>query len=323
MALWLSWALCARARQTVSIAWDPDPDPGVAGYAVYVGNTPGTFFERVDVGAATMATLPGFQEGQTNYFSVAAYNRAGVEGARSGELAYVVPGILKMQPMTKTGGLANISFPVASGHYYEVQATTDFQNWTSIAATGLVTSNGWVQISDPASRTFSHRFYRLAMDPLPEPQWDRTTSDPSTWAVKFPTTAGHWYELEASTDMKNWTVVAQTGTVVSNGWFRFLDPQRASFKQRFYRLAVDRPNTLALVPGKATGNNLNSLGNTTVMSVKFAVAPGHWYEVQATQDLMNWTTIGQTGRLLTNGVVSITDANSTFYRQRFYRVVLH
>jgi hypothetical protein len=65
--------------------------------------------------------------------------------------------------MTKTAdaSLALMQFPMEQGHWYEVQATTDFQNWMSIWQSDVAISNGLAQFTDPDSKSLSSRFYRL------------------------------------------------------------------------------------------------------------------------------------------------------------------
>jgi hypothetical protein len=57
--------------------------------------------------------------------------------------------------------------------------------------------------------------------------------------------------------------------------------------------------------------------------LKFPVAPKHWYEVQATQDLHTWVTIVKTTKARSNEWVEYADAGASAYQQRFYRLVLH
>jgi len=52
------------------------------------------------------------------------------------------------------------------------------------------------------------------------------------------------YEIQASTDLKNWTVIA-TNQTSGSGALTFADPQAGQFRQRFYR-AVARNNLIGL-----------------------------------------------------------------------------
>lgn len=60
----------------------------------------------------------------------------------------------------------------------------------------------------------------------------------SAMTIKFPVSPNHWYEIQASTDMRTWTTIDQTGVASSNAWMQFTDPQAGQFHSRFYRLIL-------------------------------------------------------------------------------------
>ncbi|MDB6109802.1 MAG: fibronectin type domain protein [Pedosphaera sp.] len=163
IALCMLSCAAARGSQSVPLAWDPNQDASVAGYVVYYGNTSGNYSSSLDVGTNTTATISGLTEGQTNYFAVSAYNSARVEGARSSQIVYLVPGALIMAPRAKPTDPLTLNFPVAPGHWYEVQATTNLTSWTTIWQTTAATSNAWVQFQDPKAGLFPKRFYRTVL----------------------------------------------------------------------------------------------------------------------------------------------------------------
>ena len=70
---------------SITVAWDPSPDPSVVGYRVYVGTTSGSYTESFDAGNATTFTYNGV-DGRTYYFAVAAYTAGPVIGPRSAEV---------------------------------------------------------------------------------------------------------------------------------------------------------------------------------------------------------------------------------------------
>jgi len=109
-----------------------------------------------------MTVVSGLQEGQTYYFAVTAYNSDGVESDFSSEVTYITPGFLSMVGGTNSN-LVSMKFPVAWGHWYEIQASEDLQAWTTIGQTGVATSNAWTQFSDPQASQFPMRFYRLVL----------------------------------------------------------------------------------------------------------------------------------------------------------------
>jgi hypothetical protein len=57
-------------------------------------------------------------------------------------------------------------------------------------------------------------------------------------SMTFPTAPGHYYQVEASTNLTSWSVIYQTPTATSNVWLTYQDPQASSFPKRFYRLIM-------------------------------------------------------------------------------------
>jgi hypothetical protein len=78
------WVERASA-QTLTIAWDPSPDPSVVGYIVYAGVQSGEYFAEFNVGAAT-SFVYGIVPETPHFFAVASYNDALLVGPRSTEI---------------------------------------------------------------------------------------------------------------------------------------------------------------------------------------------------------------------------------------------
>jgi hypothetical protein len=68
---------------------------------------------------------------------------------------------LSMPQTPDAPALASVQFSVEQGHWYEVQATSDFQNWISIWQSEVASSDGQAEFTDPDSKSYSSRFYRL------------------------------------------------------------------------------------------------------------------------------------------------------------------
>jgi len=81
-----------QADQSIALAWNPSPSPGVVGYVVYYGTDGSNFNNEIDAGSNTFATLTGLQPGTTNRFEVVAYSTNGVESPPSNLIEYSVPG---------------------------------------------------------------------------------------------------------------------------------------------------------------------------------------------------------------------------------------
>jgi hypothetical protein len=72
----------------VTLLWDPNTDPGLAGYKLYWGAASGVYDHMIDVGNATSYTVTGLQPGGTYYFVVTAYNTSGTESGYSNEVSF-------------------------------------------------------------------------------------------------------------------------------------------------------------------------------------------------------------------------------------------
>ena len=162
IALWMSACAAACASQSVSLGWQSN-GYGAAGYYVHSGSASGNYSTRMDVGTNNTATISSLIEGQTNYFTVTAYNEAGVEGSPAAEIAFIVPGVIRLLQKPTATDPVSLSMPVAPGHWYEIQASTDLKSWSTIYQTQTATSNAWTQVTDPQSGLFSSRYYRLVM----------------------------------------------------------------------------------------------------------------------------------------------------------------
>lgn len=90
------FALCMRAPGTlyaaqVTLAWDANLEPTVAGYKLYYGEVSGQYHGAVKVGKTTTYTFSGLEGGRTYYVAVTAYDDAGRESGFSAEVSYQVP----------------------------------------------------------------------------------------------------------------------------------------------------------------------------------------------------------------------------------------
>jgi len=162
LLVWLA-RLNDAAAQNIILEWDASDSPEVAGYNLYYGTNSGSYPFKIDAGNSTAVTVSNLLAGVTYYFVATAYDANGDESAYSNEAPFVLPGILTLTPGANAGDPALIQFPVAPGHWYEVQASTDFQTWTTLWQTELAVSNSWVQYTDPDTSAFNSRFYRLIL----------------------------------------------------------------------------------------------------------------------------------------------------------------
>ena len=90
LALALILALVAGVRtvaaESLNIQWDPNPEPEVIGYRVFIGTQPGVYDSHVDVGNVTTYNVGVVKAGQRYCFSVAAFYAGPTMGTKSADV---------------------------------------------------------------------------------------------------------------------------------------------------------------------------------------------------------------------------------------------
>ncbi|MCA1561334.1 MAG: fibronectin type III domain-containing protein [Acidobacteria bacterium] len=119
----------ARAEaSSMTIAWDPNTEPDVAGYVVAYGVAPGQYDASVDVGPTTMWTLGNAVDGRTYYFTVYAYNGAGLTSDPSEEVSGTAGPVVSQPYMNidlPSNNAASLPDFVVAGWAADVSATGD------------------------------------------------------------------------------------------------------------------------------------------------------------------------------------------------------
>jgi len=85
--LTLSFPQVSQAIQ-VTLAWDPNNEPDLAGYIAYWGTSSRDYPYLTDVGNNTVHTITGLEDGRVYYFAITAYDSDYNESAYSAELVY-------------------------------------------------------------------------------------------------------------------------------------------------------------------------------------------------------------------------------------------
>lgn len=77
-----------QAQSSVVIAWDPNPEPDVAGYNVLLGTNPSDMAIHRIITGDTIATLSGLSPSTTYYCAVQAFNRVGLGSGLSEPISF-------------------------------------------------------------------------------------------------------------------------------------------------------------------------------------------------------------------------------------------
>lgn len=75
----------------VTLAWDPNEDPNIAGYIVHWGLAPGNYSWQIDVMQATTAFIADLESGVPFFFAITAYDNQGVESEPSDKVTFIPP----------------------------------------------------------------------------------------------------------------------------------------------------------------------------------------------------------------------------------------
>jgi hypothetical protein len=72
----------------ITLAWDFNTEPDLAGYKLYFGNSSRNYTQVIDVGMTDQFTIKDLIEGTVFFFALTAYNQKGVESSFSNEVQY-------------------------------------------------------------------------------------------------------------------------------------------------------------------------------------------------------------------------------------------
>lgn len=150
LALLVPWSSSA---DTLTLAWDANPEAEVSGYYVFIGSESGSYSSVIDVGNATSYTITGATPGATYFLTVAAYAPGPVVGTQAPELVASVaappggnPGNTDANPVMVSMALAPSRGHAAPADHTAptLMLTSPTTSAAAYASTGaFVTLSGW------------------------------------------------------------------------------------------------------------------------------------------------------------------------------------
>lgn len=96
----ISFVAQAQPTAQVDVAWDPNPEPDLAGYVLKRGEAPGAWSLIEDVGLRSSSTASGLLPGRTYFWTVVAYNVEGWESLEADPVSWTVPSGAAITPIT-------------------------------------------------------------------------------------------------------------------------------------------------------------------------------------------------------------------------------
>jgi hypothetical protein len=93
-----SYSIQKAHAEEITLAWDRNSEPDIAGYKIYYGQESRSYTNVVDVGNYTSCVIADLEDGETYYFAATAYNTEGYESGYSNEISNGEPATTPGQP---------------------------------------------------------------------------------------------------------------------------------------------------------------------------------------------------------------------------------
>jgi hypothetical protein len=141
---------------TVQVSWDPNTEPHLAGYKVYLGTSSRAYTSQTDVGKTTLCTVSNLEPGRTYYFAITAHDGNGAESDFSTEVTAAIPATIPAQNRAPTAQDGSITVnPGAASTGVLKAADPDGDPLTfSLAA---MPAKGTVTLDNAATGAFTYR----------------------------------------------------------------------------------------------------------------------------------------------------------------------
>lgn len=193
--------------------WNASLSSHIAGYNVYYGTTAGNYPYKVNAGNSTTITISSLTPGAVYYFVATAYDVFGNESAFSTAVRVVVPSLTTTTTQSSGGSQTSL---LLKG---------EIPGNSSTLSVVTAPPSGATVVAAPTSSV------GLAIM--------RRANSHSPALIQFPVTTGHTYEVQASTNFRDWISVWQTNVAAaSSPSIQFSDTNAGSFSSRFYRVVL-------------------------------------------------------------------------------------
>lgn len=97
----LAYVSNTNTNLSITLAWDPSPDPGIDSYRIHYGTNSGQYGFATNAGLNTNLTVTGLIQGQTYFFAATAIGTNQLESDFSNEVQWVAPEAVR-PPTLKT-----------------------------------------------------------------------------------------------------------------------------------------------------------------------------------------------------------------------------
>lgn len=143
----------SQAEQSVTLAWDQNPETDIGGYIVYYGVSSRNYTNAVNVGNVTTNTVASLVDGVTYFFAVTAYNTNGLESDFSDEVSYARPGtwpaVFTLAPLLSRSNvvLRGQANPLPDLVWFEWAVDADRSNRFRLVANSPTNGTYWANLN--------------------------------------------------------------------------------------------------------------------------------------------------------------------------------
>ena len=148
---------------TPILEWEPNPEPNIAGYNVYIGSSSRNYSQVIDVGLETSIPLTNLTRGITAFLAVTAYDADRLESPFSDEVFYTPPvdGITATTlpcRLAVADGLIWVEVVGLPGQQCRIAASSDLEQWEEVHFVTMTL--GALKLIDVTAAEKPIRFYR-------------------------------------------------------------------------------------------------------------------------------------------------------------------
>lgn len=315
---------------SIGVAWDLSPGTNVVGYNVYVRTADGSYTNKLNAGNLTNMTCAGLLPGTSYHFTVRSYDASGKESSPLKEIVYEAPGApspgLKAALTLVDQNTVRFNFQETVGVLYRIEAAEDLRNWTPVLTTNF-NANSPVTLTLRDFKRYAKRFFRIAQFPqayVVGPGISVAKSIAVAWGTSSnPNIVGYNVYIETSDgsytnklNAANLISITLAGLQPGTSYHLTVKGYDASGNEgpTVKEIVYETPGA----PSPALNAALTVVDQKTVR-FNFQGTVGVLYQIEATEDLRNWTPVLATN-FTANSPVTLTLRDSKPYANRFFRI---